>query len=331
MGHVAWECGIRSGDLPVISGLKWPRDRLGVAFYRGSLRHTAGAMSGDAVSITHAEALRLLDEQVGERVYLALFLTRAESESGDEGPMPFIQKKGRLGNPFQDRPPRLEDDIGYYGFGSEGVDAFPLPPLTGTTQLRDNGIDFLISETASIRIAWRGSEEIGDGPDAGHLGRLRILGLAREDESAKDDASLDLRRFLAEASRARAEVLAASPTDFSFKTRAGEERRIWELKVRVLPEDEAAFEATAEMAWPLSQAIEERLELEEFLTGIPAETQVLEVAFDEGNREQVMASTPECDGDPPALRFRALMVGRSLSSAGDGAPSPREPAEGQDQ
>ena len=57
-------------------------------------------MSKDAVSITHAEALRLIDEQVGERVYLALFVKRAESESGEEGPMPFIQKDGRLGNPF---------------------------------------------------------------------------------------------------------------------------------------------------------------------------------------------------------------------------------------
>jgi hypothetical protein len=286
-------------------------------------------MSGNAVSITHEEALRLIDEQVGERIYLALFLTRTESESGEEGPMPFIQKKGRLWNPFQDRPPRLEDDIGYYGFGREGIDAFPIPPLTGTTQLRDNGIDFLISETASIRIAWRGSEEIGDGPDAGHLARLRILGLAREDESARDDASLDLQRFLAEARRARAEILSASPTDFSFKTKAGEERRIWDLEVRVLPEDEAAFEAVAEVAWPLSETIEERLERGEFLTGVPAETQALEVAFDPGNREQVMALAPIRDGDPPALKFRAMIVGRSLNSTDD-VPFQREPADGQE-
>jgi hypothetical protein len=229
--------------------------------------------SEDAVAITHAEALRLIDEQVGERIYLALSLARTESESGEEGPIRFIQKIGRLGNPFQDRPPRLEDDIGYYGFGRDGIDAFPIPPLTGTTQLRDDGIDFLISETASIRIAWRGSEEIGDGPDAGHLGRLRILGLAREEE------------------------------------------------VRVLPEDEAAFEATAEVAWPLSATIEQRLERGEFLTGAPAETQVLDVAFDQGNREQVMALAPESDGDPPTLRFRGMIVGRSLDSADDDAPS----------
>jgi hypothetical protein len=279
-------------------------------------------MSEDAVSITHTEALRLIDEQVGERIYLALFVKRAESDSGEEGPMPFIQKTARLGNPLQDRPPRLEDDIGYYGFGREGIDnAFPLPPLAGTVQLRDNGIDFLISETTSIRIAWRGSKEIGDGPDAGHLGRLRILGVAREDESASDDRSLDLRRFLAEASRARAEILSASPTDFPFKTKAGEKRRIWELKVRVMPEDEAAFEATAEVAWPLSETIEERLERGEFLTGVPAETQVLDVAFDQGNREQVMALAPEADGEAPMLKFRGMIVGRSLNSTDGGMPS----------
>lgn len=227
-------------------------------------------------------------------------------------------KDGRLGNPLRDRPPRLEDDIGFYGFGREGFDAFPLPPLTGTIQLRDNGIDFLISETASIRIAWRGSEEIGDGPDAGHLGRLRILGLAREDESASDDASLDLQRFLGEAKRARSEVLSASPTDFSFRTKAGEGRRIWELKVRVLPEDEVAFEATAEVAWPLSETIEERLENGEFLTGLPAETEVLEVAFDPGNREQVMALAAD-DGDAgQMLKFRAMIVGRAMGSEDTG-------------
>lgn len=267
------------------------------------------------MSISHAEALRLIDEQVGERVYLALFLTRAESESGEEGPIPFIQKSGRLGNPFSpDRAPRLEQDIGYYGFGREAFDAFPLPPLTGTTQLRDDGIDFLISETTSIRVAWRGSKEVGDGPDPGKLGRLRILGVAREEESATDDVSLDLQRFLAEAKRARAEVRSASPTDFSFKDKAGEGKRIWELALRVMPEDEAAFEASAEVAWQQIDGIEERLERGEFLTGVPAETEVLDVAFDQGNREQVLALAPEGDGDPPTLKFRGMIVGQTLNS-----------------
>lgn len=188
------------------------------------------------MSITHAEALRLIDERVGEPVYLAVFVTRLGSGSGKEGPIPFIHKIGRLGNPFPGRAPRLEPDVGYYGFGREAFDAFPFPPLVGTTRLRDNGIDFLISDTASIRVAWRGSKEVGDGPDAGKLGRLRLLGVAREDESAKDDPSLDLQRFLAEAKRSRAEILSASPTNFSFETKDGEGRRIWGLTVRVMPE-----------------------------------------------------------------------------------------------
>lgn len=275
-------------------------------------------MSEDSV-ITHAEALRLIDEQVGERVYLALFVTRAESESGDEGPIPFIHMTGRLGNPLPGRAPRLEPDVGYYGFGREAFDAFPFPPLVGTTQLRDNGIDFLVSDTVWIRIAWRGSKEVGDGPDAGKLARLRILGLAREDESARDDPSLDLQRFLAEARGARAEILSASPTDFSFKDKAGEGRRIWELTVRVMPEDEPAFEATAEVAWRRAEGIEERLERGEFPTGVPAETQVLEVAFDPANREQVMAFSADDGGGERTLRFKGMIAGRSLSSTDDDA------------
>lgn len=281
------------------------------------------------MSITHAEALRLIDQQVGERVYLALFVRRAESESGEEGPVPFIHMTGRLGNPFPGKPPRLEPDVGYYGFGREAFDAFPFPPLVGATQLRDNGIDFLISDTASVRVAWRGSKEVGDGPDAGKLGRLRLLGLAREGESAQDDASVDLQRFLAEAKRARAEVLSASPTDFSFKGKAGEGRRIWELAVRVMPEDESAFEATAEVAWRPMEGIEERLEHGEFLTGVPAETEVLEVAFDPANREQVMAFPADDDGDERTLGFRGMIVGRSSSLTEDKAPTPQQPADGQ--
>lgn len=48
------------------------------------------------VTIKHAEALRLIDQQIGERVYLALFIERAASESGEKGPVPFLEKVGRL-------------------------------------------------------------------------------------------------------------------------------------------------------------------------------------------------------------------------------------------
>jgi hypothetical protein len=225
---------------------------------------------------------------------------------------------GRLGNPLGDRPPRLETDIGYYDFG---IDALAIPPLVGKVRLRDNGIDFLISDTTSIRIAWRGSKEIGDGPDTGKLSRLRILGVAREDETARDGVSLDLRRFLTEAKRAKAEVRSASPIDFSFKTKGGEGRRIWNLRVRVLPEDAAAFVASAEVAWPLSKAVEERLERGKSLTGVPDETQIIDVAFDRGNRDQVMALAAKADSGPPTFRFKGMIVGRSPDSAGEAAPS----------
>jgi hypothetical protein len=182
-------------------------------------------------------------------------VTRAKSESGEEGPIPFIHMTGRMGNALAPKPPRLEADVGYYGFGREAFDAFPFPPLVGTIQLRDNGIDFLVSDTISIGVAWRGSKEIGDGPDPGKLARLRLLGLA-------------------------------------------------------------------EVAWRQMEGVEERLQRGEFLTGVPAETEVLEVAFDPGNREQVMALAPESDGALPTLRFKGMIVGKSGGS-GEGDDMPR--------
>jgi hypothetical protein len=286
-------------------------------------------MSKGAVTITHAEALRLIDEQIGERVYLGVLLAPPEAGSDDSEAIRFVERQGRLSNPLAPRPPRTETNVGLYGFGREGIDSYPFPPMAETIQLRDNGIDFLLAGGSSIRIAWRGSSEVGDGPDAGKLGRLRLLGIAREGESAGDDASLDLQRFLAEARRAKAEVLSANPTDFSFENKTGEKRRIWELTVRVMPADESAFEATAEVAWPRIGEIEERLERGELLTGVPAETEVLEVAFEPGNREQVMAFPADEDSGEP-LRFRAMVVGRAVRSVDDDVPTEREPTEVQE-
>jgi hypothetical protein len=42
---------------------------------------------------------------------------------------------------------------------------------------------------------------------------------------------------------------------------------------------------------------------------------VLDVAFDEGNHDQVMALWHIRNGDPPPLTFRGMIVGRSLDSA----------------
>jgi hypothetical protein len=81
-----------------------------------------------------------------------------------------------------------------------------------------------------------------------------------------------------------------------------------------MPEDEAAFEATAEVAWPLSEPVEERLRRGEFLIGVPADSQTLAVAFDQGNRDQVMTLAPGGNGDPPPLTFKAIIVGRPLGS-----------------
>jgi hypothetical protein len=80
-----------------------------------ALRDTARAMSKGTI-ITHAEALRLIDEYIGEKVYLALLVTRSEPDH-PENPVPVFHKIGPLDNPLAPRAPRLEPDEGLYQFG----------------------------------------------------------------------------------------------------------------------------------------------------------------------------------------------------------------------
>lgn len=113
-------------------------------------------MSKDAV-ITHTEALRLIDEQIGKDVYVGFLVARTEPDD-PEGPTPFVHRIGPLENQLAPKPPRLDPGVGFYQLGSE---SFCFPPMTGTIHLRDNGVDFRVADTVSIRVAWRGSKEVG--------------------------------------------------------------------------------------------------------------------------------------------------------------------------
>jgi hypothetical protein len=115
------------------------------------------AMPNDGI-ITHAEALRLIDEQIGEKVYLALLVTPGDPED-PENPLPVFHMIAPLRNPLAPKPPRLEPDRGFYEIGKLH---FLFAPMTGTIHLRDNGVDFRVDEDVSIRIAWHGSKEVGD-------------------------------------------------------------------------------------------------------------------------------------------------------------------------
>lgn len=263
--------------------------------YLSFLRHTAKAMSEDAVSITHEEALRLIDEQVGEYVYLGLFVTRAQSESGEEAPIPFIHMSGRLRNVNEPRPPRLEPDIGYYGFG-RATDTFPFPPLVGKTQLRDDGIDFLISVTSSIRVAWQGSKEV----------------------AVRWSNPADVARLLAEGQSARAEILEASATDRKVAA-GGDERRLWQLRLRVYPEEKPAFETTAIHGFRPSPDFEEKIERGDYVKMVPEHTAEVQVLFDPGDPNQVVVRPGEDEG-PKGLRLVGI-VGRSLGSTDGETPS----------
>ena len=123
-------------------------------------------------TITHAQALDLIDEHLGDRVYFGLLVARGD-DSGELAPVD--QVVAVLTNPMDPAPPRLETDCGFYEVGSH---SFNLEPMAGTVHLRGNGIDFRIADTALIRIAWRGSREVGDWrPTREALAKLNAVGI----------------------------------------------------------------------------------------------------------------------------------------------------------
>lgn len=254
-------------------------------------------MSEDTV-ITHAEALRLIDEQVGKQVYVGFLVARADPDD-PEGPTPFVHRIGPLKNTLAPKPPRLEPDVGYYELGSE---AFCFPPMTGTIHLRDNGVDFRVADTASIRVAWQGSNEV-----AGHWRH-----------------PADVARLFAEGQKARAEILEASPTD--RKVAAGEdERRIWDLRLRVHPDGEPAFETTAVHGFRLSPDFEEKIERGDSIKMVPEGSAEVEVLFDPLDHEQVVIRPVDDDEGPKGLRLVGI-VGRPIErSTDDDTPPPSLP------
>jgi hypothetical protein len=108
--------------------------------------------------ITHDEALRLIDEHIGDRVYFGFLVARADNEGED--PAPIMHFIGELKNPVEPKPPRLSPHDGLYEVG--GVyGQFRLATMPGTVHLRDSGIDFQPADGVMIRVAWPGSSELG--------------------------------------------------------------------------------------------------------------------------------------------------------------------------
>lgn len=53
-----------------------------------------------------------------------------------------------------------------------------LAAMQGTVYLRDNGIDWRVADTVLIRIAWRGSSEVGDWrPSSEALAKFHEVGI----------------------------------------------------------------------------------------------------------------------------------------------------------
>jgi hypothetical protein len=114
--------------------------------------------------ITHDEALALIDSHIGERCYVGLHVERADREHPQSTAMVF-GVVSRLENPLAPRAARVDPGEGIYDCGSQG---FHLPRLADTTiVLRDNGLNFRLADTVSLRIAWPGSAEVG--APSGHI------------------------------------------------------------------------------------------------------------------------------------------------------------------
>jgi hypothetical protein len=254
-------------------------------------------MSTDTV-ITHTEALRLIDAQIGEQVYVGFLVARAGAEGAGEDPIPFVHRIGSLENPLTPKPPRLNPGEGFYRLGGEAGEWFHFAAMAGTIHLRDNGVDFRVADTVSIRVAWRGSKEVGN----------------------PWSQPADLPRLLATGQRARAEILEASPTE--HKVAAGEdERRIWSLRLRVHSDGEPAFEAMAEHAFRLSPDFEAKIEGGYSFKMVPEGTAELEVVYDPDDHEQVVVCPGDAD-EPRGLRLVGIVGGPPERSTEDDAPPP---------
>jgi hypothetical protein len=234
-------------------------------------------------AISHRKALELLDAQIGQRVYVGFLVPRAQADDR-EGPAAFVHTVATLTNPLLPKPPRLEPDIGFYELGTEMLQ---LPPMAGSIHLRDDGIDFRLGAGVAIRTAWRGSPEVGD----------------------PWTNPVDLGRLFAHGRRAPAEILEASPTD--RKVGGGDDvRRIWDLKVRVHPDDEPAFETNAQHGFRPSPDFETVIDRGDFLRLIPRERVEVEALYHPDDHGQIIVR-PDDDSGPKGFRV-ASIVGRPI-------------------
>jgi hypothetical protein len=123
-------------------------------------------------TITHSQALDLIDEHLGDKVYLGFLVARGDG-SGELTPVEHAIAV--LANPLDPAPPRLDPEVGFYEVGSRSI---ALGPMAGAVYLSDSGTDFRVADTALIRIAWRGSSEVGDWrPTQETLTKLNAVGI----------------------------------------------------------------------------------------------------------------------------------------------------------
>lgn len=103
-------------------------------------------MSDD--TLDHEEALRRIDEQLGERVYFGVIVRRTDTAYRGG----IVETSAPLDTSLMERPPRLGQGVGFYSFGSLDV---CLPPMPGVIREHDHGLNFELADGVVIRVAWR--------------------------------------------------------------------------------------------------------------------------------------------------------------------------------
>jgi hypothetical protein len=122
-------------------------------------------MSDD--SLTREQALLLLHDHLGERIYFGLRVNVDATDDMPGGSHPVIELHGELTHPVEGGvelaeasvPDTTREIFGYvYKVGEQPV---CLPPLPGTIAYHGHGLDFELTDGLTLRVAW----QTGDGTD----------------------------------------------------------------------------------------------------------------------------------------------------------------------
>ncbi len=119
----------------------------------------------DDDTLTREQALLMLNDHIGERVYFGLRVNLAAVDDMIGGLHPVFEVYGELTHPVEGGeelaaaaiPPATREIFGYlYKVGEQPV---LLPPLPGTITYQGHGLDFALTAGLTLRVAWKDPEQ----------------------------------------------------------------------------------------------------------------------------------------------------------------------------